>query len=86
MSSIIMEWFGGMIPRLGEEHLAQIGGEPNVFAVDAENTNLYSGELRPLVRPSLAHTFCSPGDDWRRGSTHRPHHETVQRGDDGCHR
>lgn len=46
--------FGGMVPRRGEQHL----DEP--YAVEATNTDLDSGELRPLIEPTLAHTF-GPG-------------------------
>jgi len=42
-----------------------LGGQ--VHAVEAENCNLYSGELRPLKAPALAHTFCRPTDDCWRG-------------------
>ena len=57
MSLINLLWFGGMIPRAGEQHM------PPPHASEAENTNLYSGELRPLHKPSLAHRFAAPGDD-----------------------
>lgn len=45
-----------MVPRLGNQHLKP------PHATEAENCNLYSGELRPLNRPALAHKFCEPGD------------------------
>ena len=45
-----------MVPRVGEQHL------DTPYATEAENTNLYSGELRPLHKPTLAHVFCQPGD------------------------
>lgn len=54
MSNITLKAFGGMVPRRGEQHL-----DTN-HATDAENANLYSGELRPLNKPSLAHEFCKP--------------------------
>lgn len=75
---IFLKWFGGMIPRLGEQHLkaqriretgyfkspGSIPRPPEVeegmYATDAQNTDLYSGELRPMVVPSLAHTFTQP--------------------------
>lgn len=43
-----------MVPRRGEQHL------DSNHATDAENASLYSGELRPLNKPSLAHEFCKP--------------------------
>jgi hypothetical protein len=54
MAVISLKWFGGMIPRAGEQHL------PPPHATEAENCNLYSGELRPLNKPALAHRFWSP--------------------------
>lgn len=81
MSSIFLKFFGGMIPRLGEQHLnvedrlgktgffATSGNQPasgvvmsNPQATEAENCNLYSGELRPLTKPALSHQFCRPGE------------------------
>ena len=56
MALISLKWFSGMVPRAGEQHL------PPPYATDATNTNLYSGELRPLRKPSLAHQFPAPGD------------------------
>ena len=41
---------------MGNQHLKP----PHATA--AENCNLYSGELRPLKKPALAHQFCQPGD------------------------
>lgn len=46
-----------MIPRRGEQHL------PAPHATEAENVNLYSGELRPLKKPARAHEFCRPEDE-----------------------
>lgn len=57
MSRISLKWFGGMIPRRGEQHL------PVPHATEAENCNLYSGELRPLRQPSLTHQFCRPEEE-----------------------
>ena len=54
MAVISLKWFGGMIPRAGEQPL------PPPYATEAENCNLYSGELRPLNKPALAHVFWSP--------------------------
>jgi hypothetical protein len=54
MAVISLKWFGGMIPRAGEQHL------PPPHATEAENCSLYSGELRPLKKPALAHRFWSP--------------------------
>jgi hypothetical protein len=54
MAVISLKWFGGMIPRAGERHL------PPPHATEAENCNLYSGELRPLKKPALAHRFWQP--------------------------
>lgn len=79
MSKLWMKWFGGMVPRRGEQHLTdkrleetgyfrQAPVNPNfevesgINATEAENCNLYSGELRPLHKPALAHRFCRPGD------------------------
>lgn len=56
MAAIVMTVFGGMVPRRGEQHLEVVS------ASDAENTLLYSGELRALNRPSIAHRFAQPGD------------------------
>ena len=57
---IALKWFGGMIPRRGRQHL------PAPHATEAENCNLYSGELRPLRQPALAHQFCRPDQEcWR---------------------
>jgi hypothetical protein len=56
MVALVLKVFGGMVPRRGEQHLDQIN------ATDAENTLLYSGELRPLHRPALVHRFPKPGD------------------------
>ena len=36
--------------------------ETGMWATEAENCNLYSGELRPLHKPALAYHFCRPGD------------------------
>ena len=61
MSRISLKWFGGMVPRRGEQHLPR-----SLHATEAENCNLYSGELRPLKKPSLSHQFCRPDEDcWR---------------------
>lgn len=60
MALISLKWFGGMVPRMGEQHL------PPIAATDAQNTNLYSGELRPMVVPALAHVFPEPtADDFK---------------------
>jgi len=60
MAFISLKWFAGMVPRRGNQHL----NAPH--ATEAENCNLYSGELRPLHKPALAHRFCRPEDDcWR---------------------
>ena len=56
MATIVLKVFGGMVPRRGGQHLEIVS------AKDAENTLLYSGELRPLNRPALAHRFESPDD------------------------
>lgn len=56
MTSIVLKVFGGMVPRRGEQHLEMVS------ATEAENTRLYSGELRPLNKPALAHTFSQPDD------------------------
>ena len=80
MSKIWLKWFGGMVPRQGEQHLnpkrleetglfrrppvnPNVEIERGVHATEAENCNLYSGELRPLHKPALAHHFCQPGDE-----------------------
>ncbi len=61
MSRISLKWFGGMVPRRGEQHLPR-----SLHATEAENCNLYSGELRPLKKPSLSHQFCRPDEEcWR---------------------
>ena len=83
MSKIFLKWFGGMRPRMGDQHLSRrrltetgIFAQPvqntdnemlsEIPATEAENCNLYSGELRPLRQPALAHRFCKPTDDcWR---------------------
>lgn len=57
MARLSLKWFGGMIPRRGEQHL------PAPHATEAENVNLYSGELRPLKKPARAHEFCRPEDE-----------------------
>lgn len=79
MTAILLKFFGGMIPRLGEQHLSKqkkiaetglFGGrgeKPNELlsdpsATDAQNANLYSGELRPLAKPARSHGFARPGD------------------------
>lgn len=54
MSNIAIKAFGGMVPRRGDSYL------DTHAATDAENAYLYSGELRPLNKPSLAHEFCKP--------------------------
>lgn len=51
MTSIVLEEFGGMLPRLGDEFL------PDDKATDAENCILLSGELRPLHAPSKLEDF-----------------------------
>lgn len=56
MALISLLWFGGMAPRYGEQHLSK------PHATEAENCKLYSGELRPLTKPALAHQFCRPGE------------------------
>lgn len=56
MASVVLRVFGGMVPRRGEQHLEVVS------ATEAENTRLYSGELRPLIKPALAHTFAEPSD------------------------
>lgn len=57
---IALKWFGGMIPRRGNQHL------PAPHATEAENCNLYSGELRPLKQPALFYQFCRPDQEcWR---------------------
>lgn len=45
-------------PQQRDEQLAP----QQVHATEAENCRLYSGELRPLNRPALAHAFARPGD------------------------
>lgn len=57
MALISLKWFGGMIPRRGEQHL------PPYSATEAQNTDLYSGELRPLIKASLSHQFERPTSD-----------------------
>lgn len=67
MAIISLKWFGGMAPRRGEQHL------PAPHATEAENVNLYSGELRPLKKPALAHKFCRPSDEcWNAPLTDDP--------------
>ena len=60
MAFISLKWFAGIVPRRGRQHL----DAPH--ATEAENCNLYSGELRPLKKPALVHKFCTPANDcWR---------------------
>jgi hypothetical protein len=60
MSNIFLRVFGGMVPRRDDQYL-----EPH-SATDAQNALLYSGELRPLKEPSLAHVFPGPTDpEWK---------------------
>lgn len=82
MSKIFLKWFGGMRPRQGDQHLIQqrleetgiFRGATNpdreinqgIHATEAENCNLFSGELRPIKQPALAYQFCRPDEDcWR---------------------
>ena len=78
MSKLFLKWFGGMRPRMGDQHLTErrlqetgIFRSPQqnpdfevntgVHATEAENCNLYSGELRPLKKPALAQVLQAGG-------------------------
>jgi hypothetical protein len=54
MTSIVIDEFGGMMPRYGEQEL------PQHASSDAENCLLLSGELRPLRKPQLIANFYPP--------------------------
>ena len=51
MATIVLKPFGGLVPRRGEQHLSSL------HATVAVNAHLYSGELRPINGPALAHVF-----------------------------
>ena len=67
MANIFVKWFGGMIPRRGEQLLGKPvrrgGAAKHVHSVEANNLDLDSGELRPLLEPQLETDFPLPGDD-----------------------
>jgi hypothetical protein len=54
MTSIVVDEFGGMAPRYGEQEL------PPQLSTNAENCLLLSGELRPLHAVSLLYRFYPP--------------------------
>jgi len=56
MTHIVLRNFGGMIPRLGQQHL------PENMADVARNCLLLSGELRGLHSPELANDFTQDPD------------------------